>query len=78
MKSAEKKYKTFGEISAELEKSLQTSPQNEYEKMLALMYQKGVKTLTHRVISELVIGKQMKEKDIKKEKGSYLAYKMKK
>jgi hypothetical protein len=78
MKSVEKKYRTFDEISAELEKALQTLPQNEHEEMLAPMYQKGVKAVTHSIISELVIGKQVEEKNIKKEKGLYVAYKMKK
>ncbi len=78
MKSTKKKYRTFDEISTELEKALQTLPQDDYERMLAPMYKKGVKTVTHTIISELVIDKQMKEKNIKTEKGSYAAYKMKK
>ncbi len=77
-KSTEKEYRTFDEICTEVEKALQTLPQDKYEKMLAPAYQRGVKTVTHSTISEFIIGKQMKEKNIKTEKGSCAAYKMRK
>lgn len=78
MKSTKKKYRTFDEISIKLENALRTLPEDDYERMLAPMYQKGVKTVAHSIISELVIGKQMKERDIKTGKGLCTAYKMKK